>query len=166
MAVIIQKPILPDNADQEQQAAYNTALAQYKSYLQDIRLNAWNYLAETDLPDNQIDTFSRLQAAEERILTLFGQPTLDRAGFNALSMADQNRLLRGVIFQTALAILPTVPQIKRAEFSNLENEYFQVTLSDREKALEDNINKLFPSATVAGNIVTTGGAVVDYPVAF
>ena len=165
------RPTLPPNPDQQQQTDYNTALAaymtnlvKYKSYLEEIRFNTWDSLTELDLPDNRIDTLSRLQEAEDEILRRYGNTSLSESDFNNLDEEVQNRLIRGIIIQTALLILPTIPQIKRAEFSNFEGEFFQLT--NREKLLEDRLNKLFPDTPEIGNMVTTGGANVNRFVAF
>lgn len=164
MTIIINKPVLPDGATPEQTAEYNTNLAVYEGHLQEIRFNIWDSLDKDDLPDNKIDTVTRLQAAEQAIIAKYGSTVANRAAFEALTPPDQTRLLQGTILQTALYILPTLPQLKRGEFENYQAEYYQIT--NREKFLTDRLDDLFPEAETSGDLRPTGGCRVTYSVTY
>ena len=158
MAVIIVKPTLSDPITMEEQ----TALDLYTSQLEEIRINVWDDLDSSDLPDNKIDTISRLQEAERSILSRSNQMQLTRTAFLALSASERAKLITGTILQTALYILPAIPQLKRGEFSDRESEYFQVTWQEKKEFLENRLNALFPETTPVGAITPSGGRIIRF----
>lgn len=173
MAIIIANPgSLSTNLPIAPQAQmkFNQERAVYERYLNDIRIAVWDSLDKNDLPDANIDNSFRLEAAEEMIIKRSGRTSLTRAEFLALPASDQNKLIRGVILQTALYILPDLPQIKREDFGQYQEEYYQLSIEDKIKGLTDRISILFPedptNGTTPGNLTPSGGSVVCFDRAF
>ena len=144
MAIIINKPTLPEEATSEQQATYNTSLNLYNFYLDTIRTTVWRDLTAADIPEGLIDNPVMLQAAEREIISKYGSDIADNTAFKQLSDTDQSKLIEGTILQTALYLLPTVPQLKRQDINESEYEFFQV--ADRDKEIQARIGVLFPDA--------------------
>ena len=160
MSIIVLKPTLPDSPTPEQTDQYNLALTDYNEIINEIRQSVWDSLDDKILPAGSIDNRSRLRAAERIILQRAGSADLTRAQFEALSQAEQDKLILAAIYQTALLILPAVPQLKRSEAGDFQNEFFQTV--DREKFLEDQLDKLYPETVSDDEAMPSGGAIVSF----
>lgn len=139
-------------------------LAIYNSYLDQIRFNVWSDLSTDDLSDNQIDNVSILGRAERTILKLAGKTSLTNREFEALAEPEKSNLLSGVILQSALYLLHSFPQLKRAQMTELQSEFYQDTT--KEEFLEKQIQELFPQAVVSGQAVPSGGDIVTWDSAY
>ena len=154
--IIIQKPTDPNAQN------YARDLANFNSYLDQIRFAIWDDIDAEQLTEAQINNVSNLWRADQKILELSGHSTLDRTGFDALGEAEQNKLISGVILQTAIYLLHSFPQLKRAEMTELQSEFYQDTT--KEAFLEKQIQDLFPTAVVAGQAIPDGGGIIEWDV--
>ena len=166
MAIIINKPTIEQGAPPESVAIYNADLALYNSYLDAIRQSVWADLTAEDISDSEIDNVVILGAAEREIISKYGTTLRNRAAFTALNDTDKAKLIEGTILQSALFLLPRVPQLKRTAIEQTQYEYFQVT--DREKELQSRLTLIFPDAetpTGPNALFPTGGGTINWDVA-
>ena len=154
MIIIPTKPTDPSDT---------AGLATYNSYLNQIRFAIWDDIDAEQLTDNQIDNVSNLWRAEQKIIELSGRSTLDRTGFDDLGTVEKNKMISGVILQTAIYLLHSFPQLKRAQMTELQTEFYQDTT--KEEFLAAQIQELFPTAVVAGQAIPDGGALIEWNVA-
>ena len=136
MFVIIVKPILPESNSSQEITIYNHEFLEYNRYIQEIRENIWYNLDESDLPESSIYRLSKLRAAEKTILRKAGYKSLTRESFLKLDLSLRENLVLGVIYQTALNILPMMAPSKVTASR----------LTCQIQFLEKQIKELFPNS--------------------
>ena len=149
-------PTKPDPSDA-------AGLATYNRYLNQIRFAIWDDIDAEQLSDEQIDNVSNLWRAEQKIIELSGRTSLTTQQFNdpnMVSAIEKNKMISGVILQTAIYLLHSFPQLKRAEMTELQSEFYQDTT--KEAFLESQIQELFPTAVVAGQAIPDGGGIIEW----
>ena len=161
-AIFYKKPmiIIPSKPDPSDTAGLDT----YNKYLAQIRFAIWDDIDSEQLSDEQIDNVSTLWRAEQKIIELSGRTSLTAQEFTDLSdTVEKNKMISGVILQTALYLLHSFPQLKRAQMTELQTEFYQDTT--KEEFLEKQIQDLFPTAVVAGQAIPDGGGIIEWTIA-